>query len=78
MDMFMPDMDGVEVSKAIRRLPEPLNQTPILGLTASSNAIDHQLCLDAGMNAMVFKPLEAHELESGVLRCMAQRVGVDT
>ena len=70
MDMFMPDMDGVQVSKAIRLLDAPENQTPILGLTASSNVFDHQQCLDAGMNDIVFKPLDAHELEAGVLRCM--------
>ena len=71
MDMFMPDMDGMQVSKAIRQLPEPLNRTPVLGLTASSNTFDHQQCRDAGMNDIVFKPIEASELESGVLRCMA-------
>lgn len=72
MDMFMPDMDGLQVSRAIRQLPEPVNHTPILGLTASSNSFDHQQCRDAGMNDIVFKPLEALELENAVLRCMAQ------
>ena len=76
MDMFMPDMDGMQVSKAIRQLPEPLNRTPILGLTASSNSFDHQQCLDAGMNDIVFKPLEADELARGVVGCLAQHTGV--
>lgn len=71
MDMFMPDMDGMQVSRAIRQLPEPLNHIPILGLTASSNSFDHQQCREAGMNDIVFKPLEAHELENGVERCMS-------
>jgi CheY-like chemotaxis protein len=74
--MFMPDMDGMQVSKAIRQLPEPLNRTPILGLTASSNSFDHQQCLDAGMNDIVFKPLEADELARGVVGCLAQHTGV--
>lgn len=78
MDMFMPDMDGVQVSKAIRQLPSPQNLIPILGLTASSNAFDHQQCRDAGMNDIVFKPLEAQDLEQGVLRCMTEQLRPDS
>ncbi len=76
MDMFMPDMDGVQVSRAIRQMPAPQNHIPILGLTASSNVLDHQQCRDAGMNDVVFKPLEAHELEKNIVRCLNQRQGL--
>jgi CheY-like chemotaxis protein len=78
MDMFMPDMDGVQVSKAIRQLPSPHNRTPILGLTASSNSFDHQQCLDAGMNDIVFKPLEKQSLEQGVWRCLREQQRADS
>ena len=73
MDMFMPDMDGMEVTRAIRLMPAPKNKLPVLGLTASSNASDHDQCMAAGMNGMVFKPLESHELEKGVALCMQQK-----
>ena len=73
MDMFMPDMDGMEVTRAIRLLPSPKNKLPVLGLTASSNANDHAQCMAAGMNGMVFKPLESHELEKAVALCMQHK-----
>ena len=69
MDMLMPDMDGMEVTRIIRQLPSVKKQTPILGLTASSNSEDLENCLAAGMNAMVLKPLEEQELEKGVSAC---------
>lgn len=73
MDMFMPEMDGMEVTRAIRLLPSPQNKIPVLGLTASSNAADHAQCMAAGMNGLVFKPLESHELEKGVNLCMTSK-----
>jgi signal transduction histidine kinase/ActR/RegA family two-component response regulator len=74
MDMFMPDMDGMEVTRAIRMLPAPKNALPVLGLTASSNASDHAQCMAAGMNGMVFKPLESQALEKGVALAMQHKV----
>jgi len=68
LDMFMPDMDGLAATKAIRQLPAPGNQVAILGLTASSNANDHVLCTEAGMDGLVIKPLERDALVRGVAR----------
>jgi len=70
LDMFMPDMDGLAVARAIRALPAPGNQVAILGLTASSNASDHALCTEAGMDGLIFKPMEQDKLSSGVMRAM--------
>jgi CheY-like chemotaxis protein len=69
MDMFMPDMDGLEATHHIRSLNTPVNTVKIIGLTASSNANDHKQCLEAGMNVIVFKPLEQEALQTCVLRC---------
>lgn len=70
LDMFMPDMDGLAVARAIRERPSPRNQVTILGLTASSNATDHALCTQAGMDGLIFKPLEQDQLSSGVVRAI--------
>ena len=69
MDMFMPDMDGLEATHHIRSLNAPVNSVKIIGLTASSNSNDHKQCLEAGMNDIVFKPLEQEALQTCVLRC---------
>jgi CheY-like chemotaxis protein len=66
MDMLMPDMDGLEVTRAIRQLPPEKCNLPVLGLTASSNVEDLANCLDAGMNDMVLKPLDIQALEKSV------------
>jgi signal transduction histidine kinase/CheY-like chemotaxis protein len=70
LDMFMPDMDGLAVAKAIRQRPAPGNKVAILGLTASSNANDHVLCTEAGMDGLVLKPLERDDLALGVERAL--------
>ena len=69
MDMFMPDMDGLEATRQIRSLNTPVNSVKIIGLTASSNSNDHKQCLEAGMNDIVFKPLEQEALQTCILRC---------
>ena len=69
MDMFMPEMDGIEATHLIRSLNTPVHSVKIIGLTASSNSNDHKQCLEAGMNDIVFKPLEQDALQTCVLRC---------
>jgi CheY-like chemotaxis protein len=69
MDMFMPDMDGLEATHHIRSLDTRVKNVRIIGLTASSNSNDHKQCLEAGMNDIVFKPLEQDALQTCVMRC---------
>lgn len=63
MDMRMPEMDGCQATRAIRRAESPgCGQVPILAMTASVDAYDVQRALDAGMNAYITKPVEIERL----------------
>ena len=64
----MPVMNGLEATRAIRAGENPLGQTiPILAMTANAFTEDIQVCLDAGMDAHVSKPLEISVLERTLL-----------
>lgn len=61
MDMQMPDMDGVQATRAIRLLPHAA-RLPIIAMTAAAMEEDKQECLAAGMNAHVSKPIDPKDL----------------
>ncbi|HET9645678.1 MAG TPA: response regulator [Burkholderiaceae bacterium] len=75
MDMQMPEMDGVEATIIIRRLPQG-RDLPIIAMTAAAMPQDKQECLDAGMNAHVSKPIDPAELIEALLRSMRVPNGV--
>ncbi|VVS92792.1 ATP-binding protein [Desulfoluna spongiiphila] len=60
MDVHMPEMDGLEATREIRRggAGEACRTIPIIGLTASAGKQDVKECLDAGMNEVVTKPID--------------------
>lgn len=70
MDLFMPDMDGVVLTQAIRALPGLVHHVPVLGMTASDQGMDLQRCLEAGMNNLVLKPMAIHKLQEAVEMCL--------
>ena len=69
MDVQMPRLDGMEASRALRKLPA-LATTPILAMTANAFAEDRQACLAAGMNDHVAKPVDPDRLFRTLLHWM--------
>jgi signal transduction histidine kinase/DNA-binding NarL/FixJ family response regulator/HPt (histidine-containing phosphotransfer) domain-containing protein len=57
MDMRMPEMDGLEATRAIRALGGAQGRVPIIALTANAFADDIKACRDAGMDEFVAKPV---------------------
>jgi len=66
MDVQMPDIDGMEATRRIRK-HKNLNQLPILAMTANASADDRAACLAAGMNDHVGKPIDIEELVTSIL-----------
>ena len=63
MDVQMPVMDGLQATRAIRKLPDPKKaRLPIIAMTAHALKGDHEQCLAAGMDGYIAKPIEREEL----------------
>ena len=64
MDLQMPNMNGLEATRAIRSSENPLGKTiPIVAMTANVFLEDVQHCISAGMNAHIAKLLDIDVLE---------------
>jgi CheY-like chemotaxis protein len=75
LDLHMPELDGFEVVRRIREHERGTNRhLPIIALTARSSARDRELCLEAGADEFLSKPIEAAALWAAVSRLMASRV----
>lgn len=63
MDVHMPEVDGIEATRQIRRLEATASgHIPIIAMTASAMKEDREACLKAGMDAYMSKPICAEEL----------------
>ena len=71
MDMSMPEMDGLEATRAIRRGNGPCRAAPIIAMTANAFPEDVEACRASGMNDFVSKPISKPILMNALLRAMA-------
>jgi PAS domain S-box-containing protein len=67
MDMQMPEMDGIQATRAIRAQPVG-RRVPILALTANAFDEDRRQCIEAGMDDFISKPVEPDRLYDTLLR----------
>jgi CheY-like chemotaxis protein len=64
MDCQMPDMDGYEATREIRRLENGKRRIPIVALTANAMKGDEERCLAEGMDGFVSKPIDRTKLDA--------------
>ena len=68
MDINMPEMDGITTTKEIRRLWPAANQPHIVAVTAFAMENDREMCLEAGMNDYIAKPVLKKDLETILMK----------
>jgi CheY-like chemotaxis protein/HPt (histidine-containing phosphotransfer) domain-containing protein len=77
MDVQMPEMDGLEAARRIRQLP-PLElaakaQPRIIAMTANALKEDCDVCLAAGMDDYLSKPVQVADLVAALMKSQARR-----
>jgi PAS domain S-box-containing protein len=72
MDMQMPVMDGVACTRGIRKIAR-LAGLPIVAMTANAMEQDRLLCIEAGMNDVVIKPIDPKALWTALVRWLPPR-----
>jgi len=74
MDVHMPVMDGLEATRRLR-LDPALEGLPVIAMTASALADERELCLAAGMNDQINKPIVVAELYTTLQRWVGPEAG---
>ena len=68
MDIQMPNMNGYQATRVIRKLPDERAKIPIIAMTANAFEEDRQAALDAGMDDYVAKPVEISVLFRTIMK----------
>jgi CheY-like chemotaxis protein len=71
MDIMMPEMDGLDTTRAIRELPQ-FRSLPIIAVTAKAMKGDREKCIEAGAWDYLAKPVDPDQMLS-VLRAWLNR-----
>jgi signal transduction histidine kinase/CheY-like chemotaxis protein len=62
MDLVMPALNGADTTHALRAMPAPRGNTPVMGLTADVSPVDLANFRAAGINALLLKPFDPQQL----------------
>jgi DNA-binding response OmpR family regulator len=73
LDLMMPGIDGLEVCRRIRALPNGLSRVPILMLTAKGDPMDRIIGLEIGADDYLPKPFEPRELLARIRAVLRRR-----
>jgi len=70
MDVQMPEMDGLEATRTIRNPDSAVlhHDIPIIAMTAHAMKEDREMCLAAGMNDYLSKPIDPHDLSEKIAK----------
>lgn len=71
MDCQMPEINGYEATREIRRREGPKRHTPIIAMTASTLADGRERCFEAGMDHHIGKPVRPSALDQVIARAFA-------
>lgn len=76
MDVQMPEMDGLEATRAIREKEEKVagNHLPVIALTAHAMKGDQERCMEAGMDGYLSKPIRSQELDEVLAKYTARKL----
>ena len=64
MDCHMPELDGYDATRQIRKLEVPGSRIPIVAVTANAMSGDETLCIEAGMDDYLTKPINKAALKA--------------
>ena len=67
----MPELDGYDVTRRMRRSEESGRHTPIVAMTANAMKGDREKCLEAGMDDYLTKPIKVELLPEALERWAA-------
>jgi len=69
MDVQMPEMDGLEATRRLRQESSAVHQPRIIAMTANAMQGDREICLAAGMDDYMSKPVNVQDLISVLRKC---------
>lgn len=78
MDMQMPEMDGLTATRQICQEWEPSLRPQIIAMTANAMEGDREICLEAGMNDYISKPVQVEELIKALSQCQSHQKSKST